>query len=78
LACYEHYTEWIASVRAVQQIRQVFGVDRSLPTLSKVFVNIQPGVFAPVLIKKVDVPVRRRSSHQCGKRIDDAEETVLS
>jgi hypothetical protein len=57
---------------AFEHLRQVFGVDRSLPPRSISFVNAKAGVFAPALIKKVYVPVRQRSPHQCGKRIEDA------
>ena len=72
--------EWIASARAA---RAGFGVDRPLPpaTVSfvndKGFLNAKPGVFAPALIEEVDAPVRERSPHQSGKRIDDAAELVL-
>jgi hypothetical protein len=39
-----------------KQLRQVFGVDRSLPPRSISFVNAKAGVFAPLLIKKSTCP----------------------
>src|SRR5260370_39872505 len=60
-----------------EQLRQVFGVDRSLPPPAIGFVNAEAGIVAPALIEEVDVPVRARSPYQSRKPIDDAAEFVL-
>src|SRR5713226_9348706 len=75
------HVTWLARSQhgspAFEQLRQVFGVDRSLPPPAIGFVNAKAGVFAPALIEEVDAPVRKRSPYQSGKRIDDAAELVL-
>src|SRR5713226_3860117 len=75
------HVTWLARSQhgspAFEQLRQVFGVDRSLPPPAIGFVNAKPGVFAPALIEELDAPVRERSPYQSGKRIDDAAELVL-
>jgi len=64
-----HFT-WLARSQggspALEQVRQVFGVDRSLPSPTTGFLDAEAGVFAPALIQEVDAPIRERSPYQPG------------
>src|ERR1700730_3080500 len=72
---------WLAKSQngspAFEQLRQVFGVDRSLPRPATGFVNAKASVFAPALIEEVNVSIKARSPYQSGKRIDDAAAVAL-
>ena len=57
-----------------RRVRQVRRVDRILPSCAMRFVNAKAGVFAPELIKEVDVPVGVRRPNQAGNRIDGSAE----
>src|SRR5918998_4223188 len=60
-----------------EQLRQVFGVDGSLPPEPTGFVSAQAGVSAPALIDEVDLPVSVCRPHQPGQRIQNTDDVVL-
>jgi hypothetical protein len=52
-------------------------MDCKLPAGAMGLIDTETGIFAPMPIEEVDLPVRARRPHQSWKRIDDGAEVVL-
>jgi hypothetical protein len=61
---------------AIDKPRQIFGVDRALPTRAGGVREAEAGVGAPASVEEVDIPVGKRRPRQNRQRIEHAAELV--